>query len=194
MITAVIGIGSNSIRMLVADVDGTTARRVLRDREGTRLFAGLDANRTLSEESMTRTADAAARMASKARALGAGEVRLFATSATRDAANADVFAALLRGKADLELEICSGEEEASLSFLGATDGGYAGVIDIGGGSTEYVVGENERIDCAFSCQMGAVRLFGMQPIRSSADLPAVEQMADNILTEQLAAHPILRMP
>ena len=135
MKVAAIGIGSNSVRMLLIEVEGTSFRRLRRDREGTRLFAGLNASRRLSEESMQSTAAAVARMAREAREDGAAQVHLFATSATRDAANQAEFAALLRESAGVELEICSGEEEAALSFLGATDGGYSGVIDIGGGST-----------------------------------------------------------
>lgn len=136
MKAAVIGIGSNSVRMLLAEIANGQGRRLMRDREGTRLFAGLDAQGRLSGESMTQTAAAVRRMALSAREQGAEEIRLFATSATRDAANQGEFAALLRQETGLELEICTGAQEASLSFLGATDGDYCGVVDIGGGSTE----------------------------------------------------------
>ena len=85
MKVAAIGIGSNSVRMLVIEVEGTSFRRLRRDREGTRLFAGLDASRRLSEESMHSTAAAVARMAREAREEGAAQVHLFATSATRPA-------------------------------------------------------------------------------------------------------------
>ena len=194
MKVAAIGIGSNSVRMLLIEVEGTSFRRLRRDREGTRLFAGLNASRRLSEESMQSTAAAVARMAREAREDGAAQVHLFATSATRDAANQAEFAALLRESAGVELEICSGEEEAALSFLGATDGGYSGVIDIGGGSTEVVVGQGDRLVCAFSCQMGAVRLFRQIPITGHGDLPAVEAMAADILERKLMLHPTLRLP
>ena len=135
MKAAVIGIGSNSVRMLLAEIDNGRGRRLLRDREGTRLFAGLDAQGRLSRESMEHAAASVRRMAQSAREQGAAEVRLFATSATRDAANQGEFTSLLRRETGLELEICTGAEEASLSFLGATDGNYCGVVDIGGGST-----------------------------------------------------------
>ena len=85
MKVAAIGIGSNSVRMLVIEVEGTSFRRLRRDREGTRLFAGLDASRRLSRESMYSTAAAVARMAREAREEGAAQVHLFATSATRPA-------------------------------------------------------------------------------------------------------------
>lgn len=194
MKVAVIGIGSNSVRMLVAEIEGAAGRRLRRDREGTRLFAGLDEQRRLSVESMQKTENAVAKMAREARAEGAAEVRLFATSATRDAANADVFAAMLREQAQVELEICSGDNEAALSFLGATDGGLSGVIDIGGGSTEVIVGHGLDVDCAFSCQMGAVRLYRQQPIADQADLALVQHMAAEILEQQLAVHPGMPAP
>lgn len=194
MKAAVIGIGSNSVRMLLAEIANGQGRRLLRDREGTRLFAGLDAQGRLSGDSMTQTVAAVRRMAQSAREQGAEDIRLFATSATRDAANQEEFATLLRLETGLPLEICTGAEEASLSFLGATDGDYCGVVDIGGGSTEVVVGQGTRIDCAFSCQMGAVRLFRRLPIASAADVPAVCDLARQILEEELTLYPGLALP
>ena len=194
MKVAAIGIGSNSVRMLVAQVQGEQATRIRRDRAGTRLFAGLDQRRNLSAESMESTARAVGEMAASARAEGVEDLRLFATSATRDAANKDAFIALLERVAGLTPEICSGEEEAALSFLGAAGEGYCGVVDIGGGSTEIVVGEGRNIRCAFSCQMGAVRLSKRIPVDSRGDLPAVQEMAAAILEDKLIHHPTLTLP
>lgn len=194
MKVAVIGIGSNSVRMLVAQVEGEAFKRLRRDREGTRLFAGLDEKRRLSAEAMDTTVAAVKRMAREAREEGAEVVHLFATSATRDASNQEEFARRLQEEAQVSLEVCSGDTEAALSFLGATDGGYSGVIDIGGGSTEFVVGQEAQIVCAFSCQMGAVRLFKRIPITGHGDLTAVEDIATEILNEQLYSHPTLRVP
>lgn len=194
MKVAVIGIGSNSVRMLVSEVDGASGRRIRRDRAGTRLFAGLDAQRRLSQSAMETTAGAVARMANAARQEGAEEVRLFATSATRDAANADAFARLLWEKAGVKLEICSGETEAELSYLGASDGGFTGVIDIGGGSTEVVVGHGLDVHSAFSCQMGAVRLYRTMPIVCGNDVEAVVRRAEGILEDQLRQHPGFSLP
>ena len=181
---AVIGIGSNSVRMLLCDIqDDGAAQRLARDRAGTRLFAGLNEERALAPSAMEKTAEAVADMADKARGAGAADVRLFATSATRDAANAADFARLLRQRTGLELEVISGEEEAVLSFFGASGGGRAGVIDIGGGSTELVVGEGRRIDLALSCQMGAVRLFERLPISNEEETQPVVAAAAAILAE-----------
>lgn len=194
MKAAVIGIGSNSVRMLLAEINGQEGRKLLRDREGTRLFAGLDAQGNLSVASMDAATAAVKRMAESARAQGAEQIDLFATSATRDAANQAAFTQQLLDETGLALHICSGEEEASLSFQGATDGEYCGVIDIGGGSTELVVGQGARIDCAFSCQMGAVRLFQRMPIASRKDVPAVCALARSILETELAKHPEMKAP
>ena len=187
MKTAAIGIGSNSVRMLVADVTDGVMTRIRRERAGTRLFAGLDERRQLSAQSMISTASAVALMAQHARNEGIRQIDLFATSATRDAVNAGEFASLLEGLAGLKLYICSGKEEAGLSFLGATEGEYSGVIDIGGGSTEVIVGKGVHMDASFSCQMGAVRLFRAWQIASREDMPAVIAAADSILAEKLDA-------
>lgn len=194
MKAAVIGIGSNSVRMLVAEAVEGKIHRIGRERDGTRLFAGLDAQKRLSQEAMAASCAAVGKMAESARAQGVAEVRLFATSATRDAANQAAFSALLREKTGLTLEICSGDEEAALSFLGATDGGHSGVIDIGGGSTEIIVGQGLDIQYAFSCQMGAVRLHQRMLIRSHEDLATVQELATAILEEKLREHPEMTMP
>lgn len=194
MKAAVIGIGSNSVRMLVCEVDGGKMRRLRRDREGTRLFAGLDDGRNLSAGAMMKSCAAVKAMADSARTEGCEALHLFATSATRDAANQADFAALLLRETGLTLEVCSGELEAALSFFGATEGGDSGVIDIGGGSTEIIVGSGMDVRCGFSCQMGAVRLAGRMPIRDHGDLPAVQQVAADILEEELRLHPALTFP
>ena len=186
---AVIGIGSNSVRMLVVLIEEDGFTRLTRDREGTRLFAGLNQAGNLSPESMAKTGAAVARMAGSARKIGCDRLNIFATSASRDARNGESFLQLLRDKTGVEPEIISGEEEAVLSFLGATEvappGTKAcGVIDIGGGSTELVVGEGDRIDMAISCQMGAVRLYRLLRIDRAEDMPAVEKAAEEVLTEK----------
>ena len=194
MVMAVIGIGSNSVRMLLAEAAEGKLRRIRRNRAGTRLFAGLDERHNLSAQAMLTTIASVEKMASDARACGVQAIHLFATSAVRDAANQAEFSQLLLERTGLTLEICSGEEEAALSFLGASGGGDCGVIDIGGGSTEIIVGEGENVRCALSCQMGAVRLAGQYPIRDHADLGHVEAAADEILCQQLALHPALTLP
>ena len=186
---AVIGIGSNSVRMLIVEIEEDGFTRLTRDREGTRLFAGLDEKGNLSPDSMEKTAAAVTRMAVSARRIGCDRLHIFATSASRDARNGALFLAMLRERTGVEPEIISGEEEAVLSFLGATEVAPAGtaecgVIDIGGGSTELVIGEKARIDLAVSCQMGAVRLYRLLRIDRAEDMPAVEAAAEAVLAEK----------
>ena len=180
MHVAVIGIGSNSVRLLVADCAEGAMRTVHRGRCGTRLFAGLQAG-ALSADSMAHSCQAVAEMAACARQLGAQTIHAFATSAVRDASNREVFCAMVRNQAGLTLEICSGEEEALLSFLGAARPGRCGMIDIGGGSTEWVVGQDGTPLAAVSMQMGGVRLHRRVPIHSAADIPRAQAEAHAVL-------------
>ena len=149
MKTAVIGIGSNSVRCLVAEVGDGNFTCLWRDREGTRLFAGLDDSGKLSRESMDKTVAAVVRMASEIRYQGVEELDIFATSAARDAENGEEFIQAVTQAAGRELQILSGREEAELSFLGASAAAKAercGVIDIGGGSTEIAIGTPKGIE------------------------------------------------
>ena len=193
MRVAVIGIGSNSVRMLEAEVQEGSFRRIARDRAGTRLFAGLDAEGNLSRESMEKTISAVSAMAKTAREHGCRQIHLFATSASRDAKNGEAFLQMLREATGLELEILSGEEEAALSFLGASDiaapGKNCGIIDIGGGSTEIVLGRDGEIVRAVSCQMGAVRLYRVMPIEKAADMGPVRAAAADILEKTWGDEP-----
>ena len=177
MLAAVIGIGSNSVRALVARNNEGVFERLYRDREGTRLFAGLDSRGVLKEESILKTAEAVRRMAAAVREKGAEDLSIFATSAARDAANGQDFLNAIEQAAGIPPMILTGEEEARLSFFGASravkDECFCGVIDIGGGSTEIVAGRGEDIECAFSCQMGAVRLFREIPIAGKQDMEPI---------------------
>lgn len=197
MKAAAIGIGSNSVRCLLAEKKNGTFTRLWRDREGTRLFAGLDDQGNLSAESLEKTTAAVARMAAEARKRGAESLTVFATSAARDAKNGNVFTEALREAAGTAPRILSGEEEAEYSFIGASatvGGERCGVIDIGGGSTEIAVGSRKGIECSFSCQMGAVRLFRRLRIESAEDMPPVEAAAAEILRDRMAEYPGLNLP
>ena len=198
MQAAVIGIGSNSVRSLVARNNGGVFERLYRGREGTRLFAGLDSRGMLKEESIQKTADAVRRMAETALGKGAEDLSVFATSAARDAVNGQDFIRAVEQAAGIPPMILSGEEEARLSFFGASravrDGCFCGVIDIGGGSTEIVTGCGEAVENAFSCQMGAVRLFRELPIRREEDMAPVEEAALKILEKQMEENGEIRQP
>ena len=165
---ACIGIGSNAIRLLTAEWKQGGLCVVRRERRGTRLFAGL-VDGALTKESMEASVEAVAQLAAMARADGVREVFVFATSAVRDAVNAAEFTGRAQAAAGAPVEIVTGEQEAVLSFLGASEGGSCGVIDIGGGSTEFTLGEGADILGAMSLQMGAVRMNGQHSVLSLAD-------------------------
>ena len=197
MRAAVIGIGSNSVRSLLADVSGSGFVRLWRDREGTRLFAGLDEAGNLNQDSMDKTISAVRRMVSEARQQKAEKLAIFATSAARDAANGQFFMDEVERVAGVPLRIITGEEEAQLSFLGASETVEAercGMIDIGGGSTEIAIGTAKGIESAFSCQMGAVRLYRRLRIDRKEDMEPVEKAAGEILDEHLREYPDLMLP
>jgi exopolyphosphatase / guanosine-5'-triphosphate,3'-diphosphate pyrophosphatase len=152
---AAIDCGTNSLRLLVADVDPAAGRLTDVDRRMkiVRLGQGVDSTGRLAPEALERTLRALAGYARIIGDLSVGAVRMVATSATRDAANAGDFVRGVKGILGLEPEVLSGMDEAYLSFTGATaefvaPGGSAGprsgpclVVDIGGGSTEFVIGE-----------------------------------------------------
>ncbi|WP_442893308.1 Ppx/GppA phosphatase family protein [Aquipuribacter sp. SD81] len=146
---AAVDCGTNSIRLLVTDLDpgaGTQAD-VTRLMRVVRLGEGVDATGRLSDAALARTFAAVDEYAGLLRDLGAQHVRFVATSASRDASNADVFVAGVRERLGVEPEVVPGEEEAALSFTGAvrelasSQAGPWCVVDIGGGSTEVVVGD-----------------------------------------------------
>ena len=183
---AVIGIGSNSVRLLVADHAEGEWGIVHRGRSGTRLFAGLE-DGALGAQSMAQTCQAAAEMAEYARQMGVQALFSFATSAVRDATNRDAFCDMLQAHTGVPLEVCSGEEEAQLSYCGAAHPGLCGLIDIGGGSTEWVHGLDGVPLRAVSLQMGGVRLHRCIPIHTAADLLRAQSKAESVLQEGLAS-------
>ncbi|MCX6464255.1 MAG: Ppx/GppA phosphatase family protein [Pseudonocardiales bacterium] len=169
---AAIDCGTNSIRLLVADVttgaDGTPAfRDVHREMRIVRLGQGVDASGVLAPEALERTRVALADYTAVLRRKGVEKVRMVATSATRDAANREDFFGMVRDTLGVDAEVISGDEEARLSFVGAVgdldpaDGPFV-VVDVGGGSTELVVGEltadGATVTAARSVDVGSVRI------------------------------------
>ena len=154
--------GTNSIRLLVADVDGADKTDVHREMRVVRLGQGVDRTGELAAEALERTRVALVDYAATCRRLGVERVRMVATSATRDARNRAAFSAMVVDVLGVEPEVVSGDEEAALSFDGATRGldptsGPFLVIDIGGGSTELVLGST-AVEAARSVDVGCVRL------------------------------------
>jgi len=165
---AAVDCGTNSIRLLVADLDPETGVETELDRrmEIVRLGQGVDATGRLADEALARTFAACEVYARVIEEFGASRVRFVATSATRDASNRAEFVAGVRARLGVEPEVISGDEEAGLSFRGATralaDEGSGHptpylVVDIGGGSTEFVLGA-ESVLAARSVDIGCVRM------------------------------------
>ena len=161
MRVAAIDCGTNSIRLLIADVDGGGLTDVVRVMKVVRLGEGVDVSGSLSPAAIERTWDAVSDYAAQIRAAGAQAVRMVATSASRDADNADVFVDGVLARLGEVPEVISGDEEAALSFAGAVSvldvPGRVAVVDIGGGSTEFVVGDS-RVGASVSENVGCVRM------------------------------------
>ena len=154
--------GTNSIRLLVADVDGDRKTDVHREMRVVRLGQGVDRTGELADEAIERTRRALVDYAATCAELGVERVRMVATSATRDARNREAFTAMVQAVLGVAPEVVSGDEEAALSFDGATRGldpaqGPFLVMDIGGGSTELVLGTSSP-QAALSVDVGCVRL------------------------------------
>lgn len=182
-----IAIGSNSIRALVANLDGELSDP-LRLREETGLYLALEGGR-LKADALQRLAGAVERLAMKARDAGAERLQLFATCALREADNAEELESLLqRQLPGLRLHIITGEEEARLSFLGAglpRFQGPRGLIDLGGGSTELALGDEHGPSLLLSLPLGAARLLAHQPIDSPADLMPARRIVQAVLRQHL---------
>ncbi|MBD3780878.1 MAG: Ppx/GppA family phosphatase [Micrococcales bacterium] len=177
---AAIDCGTNSIRLLVADVDPSAGTLVDLDRrmEVVRLGQGVDRTGRIAPEALARTLDATRRYAQVCADLGVEAVRFVATSASRDAENRDEFVAGVREALGVEPEVIGGVEEAALSFRGATgvlgarhDAPYL-VVDLGGGSTEVVLGDGSP-EAAYSMDVGCVRITERH-LRS--DPPAADEV------------------
>lgn len=215
---AAIDCGTNSIRLLVADLPDPAAGPdaplvdVVRRMEIVRLGQGVDRTGRLAPEAIERTRKALAGYAAEIKELGATRVRMCATSASRDASNADEFRAMVIDTLGVAPEVVTGDEEARLSFTGAVRGlpRDAGspylVVDIGGGSTEFVVGRRAtpgaevdgapaglaEVDAAISVDIGCVRMterhFAGDP-PTPAEIDAAEKDIAAAVDRALAAVP-----
>jgi exopolyphosphatase/guanosine-5'-triphosphate,3'-diphosphate pyrophosphatase len=162
MRVAAIDCGTNSIRLLIADIEGTNFREVIRDMEIVRLGQGVDQTGQFHPDAIARTLTAVDKFAAEIAKRGVEKIRFCATSATRDATNRHLFVDGVRERLGIEVEVISGNEEAALSFAGAIqdldphEGPFL-VVDIGGGSTEFVFGTT-TVEAARSVNIGCVRM------------------------------------
>jgi exopolyphosphatase/guanosine-5'-triphosphate,3'-diphosphate pyrophosphatase len=189
---AVIDIGTNSVKLLVADVDGFTLSPIVEESEQTRLGAGFYESRELQNDAIRRTAESVKHFADKAASLGALPPRVFATSAARDAKNAGQLINAVFDSSKLLVEILSGGREADWAFRGVTSDPKlsrcpALIVDVGGGSSEFIVGENAVPQFRNSYSLGTVRLLEQLRLADPPGRDALERcrksLRDFLVTE-----------
>ena len=188
MRVAAIDCGTNSIRLLIAGIDGNNFREITRQMEVVRLGQGVDKTGAFHPDAIARTLAAVDLFAAEIAKRGVEKIRFCATSATRDATNRTLFIDGVKERLGIEPEVIAGEVEAALSFQGATKDfdksqGPFLVIDIGGGSTEFVFG-TDSVDSARSMNIGCVRMTerhftGDQPDPGQI-ASAIEDIDENI--------------
>jgi exopolyphosphatase / guanosine-5'-triphosphate,3'-diphosphate pyrophosphatase len=199
---AAIDCGTNSIRLLVADIDAEagTLNDVERTMQIVRLGEGVDRTGAFSDAALERTFAACTRYAEVIESLGASRVKFVATSASRDATNRAVFVSGVERLMGTSPEVVTGDEEARLSFSGATRDltGQAVapylVIDIGGGSTEFVLGDTAPT-AACSVDMGCVRLTERHLVSdppTTAEVAAARADIERLIDEAAAVVPLER--
>jgi len=184
---AAVDCGTNSIRLLIADITGDNFKEILRTMEIVRLGQGVDQNKAFQPDAIDRTLNAVRLFKDQIASKGVEKIRFCATSATRDATNRNLFIDGVRDILGIEVEVIPGEEEAELSFIGATkelrqsDSPFL-VVDIGGGSTEFVFG-SEKVDFAKSVNIGCVR---MSERHLNTQPPSMAQIAQAIVDIDIA--------
>ena len=184
MRVAAIDCGTNSIRLLIADINDGKLRGVERLMEIVRLGQGVDQTGQFHPDAISRTFAAIDKYATEISRRGAEKIRFCATSATRDATNREIFTSGVKSRLGIEPEVISGEEEARLSFLGATKELPASlapflVVDIGGGSTEFVFGDRDVV-AAKSVNIGCVRMSERHFINDPATNSEIESARSDI--------------
>ncbi len=177
---AVIDVGTNSVKLLVADVAGPEIHPVCEESKQTRLGQGFYETHRLLPEAIANTAQAVAAFVVQAQSLQAQQLRVIATSAARDAVNARDLIAAIECDSHQRLEIISGEQEADWAFLGVTtDPALAQIplllLDVGGGSTEFILGCGAQKHFRQSFRLGTVRLLETIP---HSDPPTREEFAE----------------
>src|SRR4051812_31422780 len=176
---AVIDVGTNSVKLLVAEVAGHDVRPICEESKQTRLGKGFYETHRLQAEPIAKTAKAVTAFSAKARELKASSIRVIATSAARDAVNPEELISAIESAAALKVEIISGDQEAEWVFHGVTTDPQLAklpllLLDVGGGSTEFILGRGEHIHFQHSFPLGTVRLMEKVP---HSDPPKQEEMA-----------------
>src|SRR5438477_7420024 len=175
---AVIDVGTNSIKLLVAEVSGHEVIPLVEESKQTRLGRGFYETHRLQPEAIASTARAVAKFAEMARQREVSPIRVIATSAARDAVNAAELASAIEAASGLKMEIISGEQEADWVFQGVTtDPRFARerllLLDVGGGSTEFILGWDGQKHFSQSFPLGTVRLMEKIP---HSDPPTMDEL------------------
>lgn len=190
---AVIDVGTNSVKLLVAEVAGARVRPVLEVGTQTRLGRGFYGTHRLQPDAIARTAGAVGEFAATARAHGVASIRIIATSAVREATNRRTFVAAIEQACGLKPEIISGEQEALWAFRGALTNPKLAhepllMVEVGGGSTQCIVGQRDEIHFRESYPLGAVRLLERLPHSDPprpAELAACRARLGDFLAERV---------
>jgi exopolyphosphatase/guanosine-5'-triphosphate,3'-diphosphate pyrophosphatase len=181
---AVVDIGTNSTRLLIGDVQGTGVTEVERRTTVTNMGRGVDHSGMICTDAVDDVCTVIADYKSRYEEMGAERVMAIATSAVRDAVNGEAFIAELRERFGLHAQLLTGEEEANLTYLGATAHRAAGdptlVFDIGGGSTELIVGSGTRVGYHASLQAGTIRQSERHLTSDPPDPHELEDLAADI--------------
>jgi exopolyphosphatase/guanosine-5'-triphosphate,3'-diphosphate pyrophosphatase len=196
MRVAVVDIGTNSTRLLIADVEGTGVHEVERRTTVTNMGRGVDHSGLICSDAIEDVCRVIADYKARYEEMGAERTMAFATSAVRDAFNGEAFIAELRERFDLDARMLTGEEEAHLTYLGATshrpDQDATLVFDIGGGSTELIVGSGTEVGFHTSLQAGTIR---QSERHLTSDPPNPHELEDlaadirNLIDRAIAAQP-----
>jgi len=182
---AVIDIGTNSVKVLVGDLHDGLVTPISEMSRQTRLGAGFYGTQRLQRPAIDLTAEAVAEFRKSALKLGASSVRIIATSAARDARNASELIDAVREKTGLETEVLSGDTEAEWVFRGVTSSPALAesavlILDVGGGSTEFIVGDRGVPQFRSSYSMGTVRLLEQLHLADPPGLAALEDCRDRV--------------
>ena len=193
---AVVDIGTNSTRLLIADVEKNDVTEVERRSTVTNMGRGVDHSGLICTDAVDDVCTVVADYKSRYEEMGAERVMAIATSAVRDAVNGDAFVAELRERFGLDARLLTGKEEANLTYVGATSKRPAGestlVFDIGGGSTELIVGSGAKVGFHTSLQAGTIRQSERHLTRDPPDPKELEDLAADIrkkIDRAIAARP-----
>jgi exopolyphosphatase / guanosine-5'-triphosphate,3'-diphosphate pyrophosphatase len=196
---AVVDIGTNSTRLLIGDVEGTAVTEVERRTTVTNMGRGVDHSGLICTDAVDDVCTVIADYKARYEEMGAERVMAIATSAVRDAVNSEAFIAELRERFCLDARLLTGEEEANLTYLGATvqrpDSESTLVFDIGGGSTELIVGSGRRVGFHTSLQVGTIRQSERHLSTDPPDPHELEDLADeirNLIDRAVVANPHAR--